>query len=155
MSWIFLMFWISVLWNVGYWRSSPILYATVLSFDSSLWFREDFQFPEIPLWIVDLSACTICVLVKKLSLVPRLFPTFSSIRFRVTGPMLRSLICLDSSIGQGDRCGSACIFLHVLYMDSPVGFMPIPCGFYYYSSVTEFGIRNGALQKFFYCIELF
>jgi hypothetical protein len=38
----------------------------------------------------------------------RLFPTFSSIRISVSGFMLRSLIHLDLSVAQGDRCGSIC-----------------------------------------------
>mgnify|MGYP007133048323 CR=1 FL=1 len=42
----------------------------------------------------------------------RLFPTFSSIRFSVSGFMLRSLIHLDLSFVQGDKYGSIFIFLH-------------------------------------------
>jgi hypothetical protein len=41
-----------------------------------------------------------------------LFLTFYSIRFSVSGFMLRSLIHLDLSFVQGDRCGSICILLH-------------------------------------------
>ena len=42
----------------------------------------------------------------------RLFPTFSSIRFSVSGFMWRSLIHLDLSFVQGDKNGSICILLH-------------------------------------------
>ena len=42
----------------------------------------------------------------------RLFPTFFSIRFSVTGFMWRSLIHLDLSFVQGDKNGSICILLH-------------------------------------------
>jgi hypothetical protein len=42
----------------------------------------------------------------------RLFSTFSSIRFSVSGFMLRSLIHLDLSFVQGDEYGSIFIFLH-------------------------------------------
>jgi hypothetical protein len=41
-----------------------------------------------------------------------LFPTFSSISFRVSGFMCRSLIHLDMSFVQGDNNGSICILLH-------------------------------------------
>jgi hypothetical protein len=43
----------------------------------------------------------------------RLFPSFSSIKFKVSGFMLRSLIYLDLSIVQDDKYGSIFIFLHV------------------------------------------
>jgi hypothetical protein len=55
------------------------------------------------------------VLFRKLTPVPvssRLFPTFSSIRFSVSGFMLRSLIHLDLSFVQGDKYGSIFILLH-------------------------------------------
>jgi hypothetical protein len=42
----------------------------------------------------------------------RLFPTFSSIRFSVSGFMLRSLIHLKLSFVQGDNYGYIFIFLH-------------------------------------------
>ena len=54
-------------------------------------------------------------MLKNLSSVPmhsRLFPTFSSIRFTVSGFMLRSLIHLNLSFVQGDRYGSIFILLH-------------------------------------------
>ena len=66
----------------------------ICSIDGILWLTEDFQYQFL---IVDLSACTIGVLFKKLSpvLVPaRLFLTFSSIRFSASGFMLRPLIYL-------------------------------------------------------------
>ena len=51
----------------------------------------------------------------ELSPVPmcsRLFPTFSSIRFSVSGFMFRFLINLDLSFVQGDKYGDICILLH-------------------------------------------
>ena len=42
----------------------------------------------------------------------RLFPTFSSINFSVSGFMWRSLIHLDLSFVQGDKNGSILILLH-------------------------------------------
>ena len=56
--------------------------------------------------IVDLSDCAVDVLFMKLFPVPmcsRLFPTFSSIRFSVSGFKLKSLIHLDLSFVQGDK----------------------------------------------------
>jgi hypothetical protein len=41
-----------------------------------------------------------------------LFPIFSSIRFSVSGFMLRSLIYLDLNFVQDDKSGSIFIFLH-------------------------------------------
>jgi hypothetical protein len=45
----------------------------------------------------------------------RLFPTFCSIRFIISGFMLRSLIHLDLSFVQGDKYGSIFILLHTDY----------------------------------------
>jgi hypothetical protein len=42
----------------------------------------------------------------------KVFPTFSPIRFRVSGFMLRSLIYLDLTFIQGNKYGSICILLH-------------------------------------------
>jgi hypothetical protein len=42
----------------------------------------------------------------------RIFPNFSSIRFSVSGFMLRSLIHLDLSFVPGDKNGSISILLH-------------------------------------------
>jgi hypothetical protein len=65
--------------------------------------------------VVDLRAQAIGVLFRKFSPVPtclRLFPTFSSNSFSVSGFMWRFLIHLDLSFGQGDKNGSMCILLH-------------------------------------------
>jgi hypothetical protein len=43
----------------------------------------------------------------------RLFPTFFSIRFSVSGFIWKFLIHLDMSFVQGDRNESICILLHV------------------------------------------
>ena len=60
--------------------------------------------------------CAAGVIFRKWFPVPMpssVLPTFSSIRFSVTGFMLRSLIHLDLSFVHGDRYGSIFIFLHV------------------------------------------
>jgi hypothetical protein len=65
--------------------------------------------------ILDLIAQAIAVLFRNLFPVPislRLFPTFSSIHFRVSGFMWSSLIHLDLSFVQGDKNGSIYILLH-------------------------------------------
>ena len=65
--------------------------------------------------IFELRAQAIGVLFRKISPVPmcsRLFPTFFSIGFSVSGFMWRSLIHLDLSFVQGVKNGSICILLH-------------------------------------------
>jgi hypothetical protein len=65
--------------------------------------------------ILDLTAQAIAVLVRNFAPVPiswRLFPTFSSINFSVSGFMWRSLMNLDLSFVQGDKNGSIRILLH-------------------------------------------
>ena len=65
--------------------------------------------------ILDLTAQAIAVLFRNFPPVPissRLFPTFSSISFSVSGFMWRSLIHLDLSFVQGDKNGSIWILLH-------------------------------------------
>ena len=66
--------------------------------------------------IFSLTAQAIAVLFRNFSPVPissRLFPTFSSISFSVSGFMWSSLIHLDLTLVQGDRNGSIHILLHV------------------------------------------
>jgi hypothetical protein len=68
--------------------------------------------------ILDLTAQAIAVLFRNFSPVPkssRLFPTFSSMSFSVSGFMWSSLIHLDLTLVQGDRNGSIRIFLHDNY----------------------------------------
>jgi hypothetical protein len=63
----------------------------------------------------DLTAQAIAVLFRNFSPVPislRLFPTFSSISFCVSGFMWSSLIYLDLTLVQPDRNGSIHILLH-------------------------------------------
>ena len=65
--------------------------------------------------IFDLTAQAIAVLFRNFSPVPislRLFPTFSSINFSVSGFMWRSLIHLNLSFVQGDKNESIRILLH-------------------------------------------
>jgi hypothetical protein len=45
----------------------------------------------------------------------RLFSTFSSVSFSVSGFMCRSLVHVDVSFVQGNKNGSICIFLHADY----------------------------------------
>jgi hypothetical protein len=66
--------------------------------------------------IVDLRVKAIGVLFRKFSPVPmcsRLFPTFSSISFSVSGFMWKSLIHLDLSFVQGDKNEFMYILQHV------------------------------------------
>ena len=73
---------------------------------------EHFSFVRYHLLIVSL----IGVLFRKLSIVPvssKPFPTFSSIRFSVSGFMLRCLIHLYQSFVKGDKYEYICILLHV------------------------------------------
>ncbi|XP_060229617.1 uncharacterized protein LOC132649570 isoform X2 [Meriones unguiculatus] len=75
-----------------------------------------FSFMKSHLLIVALRACAVGVLFRKFSPVPmssRVFPTFFSSRFNVSGSMLRSLIHLDFSFVQDEKYGSIFIFLHV------------------------------------------
>jgi hypothetical protein len=70
------------------------------------------NFMRSHLSILDLTAQA--VLFRNFSPVPissRLFPTFSSINFNISGLMHRSLIHLDLSFVQGDKNGSICILL--------------------------------------------
>jgi hypothetical protein len=65
--------------------------------------------------ILGLTAQAIAVLFRNFSPVPissRIFPTFSSINFSVSGLICRSLIHLDLSFVQRDKNGSIHIFLH-------------------------------------------
>jgi hypothetical protein len=67
------------------------------------------------LWILDLKAQAVAVLLRNFSLVPislRLFPTFSSISFIVSVFMWSSLIHLDLSLVHGDKNESIRILLH-------------------------------------------
>jgi hypothetical protein len=67
------------------------------------------------LLILDLIAQAIAVLFRNCPPVPislRLFFTFSSISFSVSGFVWSSLIYLDLSFVQGDKNGSIRIFLH-------------------------------------------
>ena len=73
------------------------------------------NFMRSHLSILDLTAQAIAVLFRNFSPVPissRLFPTFSSISFSVSGFMWSSLIHLDLSFVQRDKNGSICILLH-------------------------------------------
>jgi hypothetical protein len=65
--------------------------------------------------ILNLTAQVIAVLFRNFSPVPissKLFPTFSSISFSVSGFMWSSLIHLDLTVVQGNKNGSIRILLH-------------------------------------------
>lgn len=82
---------------------------------SDLRHAEPTSFMMFHLSIVDLSACAISVLFRKLSPVPmpsRLFPTSPSIWFSVSGFMVRPLIHLGLHFLQDNRYGSVWIILH-------------------------------------------
>jgi hypothetical protein len=67
------------------------------------------------LLILELTSQAIGVLFRNFSPVPicsRLFPTFSSIRFSVSGFTWRSFIHFDLSFVQGDKNGYICLLLH-------------------------------------------
>jgi hypothetical protein len=73
------------------------------------------NFMRSHLSILDLTAQAIAVLFRNFPPIPislRLFPTFSSISFSVSGFMWSSLIHLDLILVQGDSNGSICIPLH-------------------------------------------
>ena len=73
------------------------------------------SFMRSHLSILDLIMQAIAVLFRNFSPVPissRLFPTFSSISFSVSGFMWNSLTHLDLTLMQGDRNGSIHILLH-------------------------------------------
>lgn len=77
------------------------------------------QFHGVPFINVDLSACATDALFRKSLPVQtnsRLFPTFSSIRFRVPAFMLRPLIHLYYFV-QGNKYGSFCILHSVIQFD--------------------------------------
>ena len=65
--------------------------------------------------ILELTAQAVALLFRNFSPAPissRLFPTFSSISFSVSGFMWSSLIHLDLSRVQGDKNGSICLLIH-------------------------------------------
>jgi hypothetical protein len=73
------------------------------------------NFMRSHLLILALQAQAIAVLFRNFSRVPissRLFFTFSSINFSVSGFMWRSLTHLELSFVQGVKNGSICILLH-------------------------------------------
>jgi hypothetical protein len=73
------------------------------------------NFMRSHLLILDLTAQAIAVLFRNFSPVPislRLFPTFSSINFNVSGFMWSSLIHLDLTLVLRDRNGSIYFLLH-------------------------------------------
>jgi hypothetical protein len=69
------------------------------------------------LWILDLTAQAIAVLFRKFSPVLislRLFPTFSSVCYSVSGFMWSSLIHLDLNFVQGHKNGLISILLNLI-----------------------------------------
>jgi hypothetical protein len=83
----------------------------------SIVLQKVFRFMRPHLSILDLRAWAIDIQFRKLSPVPisfKLFFSFFTIRFSVAHLMLRSLIHLDLSFGQGDKYQSIC---NLLYAD--------------------------------------
>jgi hypothetical protein len=81
----------------------------------SIALRKLCNFMRYHLSILHLTAQAIAVLFRNFSPVPissRLFPTFSSISFSVSGFMWSSLIHLALTVVQGDKNGSIHILLH-------------------------------------------
>jgi hypothetical protein len=81
------------------------------------------SFMRSHLSILDHRAWAIGILFRKFPHLPmssRLFPNFSSIRFSVSGFMLRSLIYLNLSFLQCEKYGSIFIFLHTYRQTSTI-----------------------------------
>ena len=99
------------------WRVSEYLFLFLFCFVLlTMYFalQELFSFMRSHLLIVDLSGWAIGVLFRNLSPVPmcsRQFLTFFSIRFSVSGFMLRSLIHMDLNFVRAGRYGSICFLL--------------------------------------------
>jgi hypothetical protein len=92
---------------------SPVYKLLICTIDCVFALQKLFYFVSFFKSILDLRAWTIGILFKKLYTPPsprpislRLFFTFSSIRFSVSGFMLKSLIYLDLSFVQGNKYGS-------------------------------------------------
>jgi hypothetical protein len=93
----------------------PILSQYVVLLTVSFALQKLCYFIRSHLSIVDHRAQAIGVLFRKISpvlLCSRLFPTFSSFSFSVSGFIWRSLIHLDLSFVHEDKNGSICIFLY-------------------------------------------
>jgi len=83
--------------------------------DNVFCLTEDFQFHEVPFvnWSWSLNHwCFIHKIFLCAKFLLRLFPTFSSTRFSVSGFMWRSLIHLDMSLVLGNKNWSIWILLH-------------------------------------------
>jgi len=99
---------------------------------------------------VNLSACANHVLFRKSPPMPVLSLAFSSIGFSVSGLILRSLIYLELSFGQGDKYGSICnLFINsylvwpALLVEDAVFFPVCICGF----SLKKAGVHR--------CVDFF
>ena len=103
---------ISPLSDVRWWRYFPIEYVGCLF----VLLQKLLCFRRCHLSIVALSIYSTDAIFRTWSSVPmhsRILFTFSSIKFSVTGFIVRSLIYLDLIFVHGDRYGSTGIFLHV------------------------------------------
>jgi hypothetical protein len=82
--------------------------------ESVLALQKLMSFMRSHLFIVDLNACAISIVLRKSSPMPmhsNLFPSFSSAGFSIPDLMLRCLIHLDLSFVQGNQHGSSFILL--------------------------------------------
>ena len=97
---------------------SPSVGGLFLLFTVSFALQKLCNFMRSLFSILNLTAQAIAVIFRNFSPVPvssRLFPTFFSISFTVSGFMWSSLIHLDLTLVQGDRNGS----IHILLHDNP------------------------------------
>ena len=92
----------------------------------------------------------------------RLFPSFSSIRFSISGFMLKSLIHMDLSFVQDEKYGSMCILLHAdIQLDQHhllkmLSFFPFyPFGFLVKNQVSIWFITSVSLiiSLFSFCLD--
>jgi hypothetical protein len=89
----------------------------------------------------------------------RLFPTFSSISFSISGFMWSSLIHLDLTLVQGDRNGSICILLHDNHQLSQLHLLKMLSFFHWMvlaplSRSSDYKCVGSFLGLQFYCIDL-
>ena len=93
----------------------PICWLPFCLIDSVFCLTEALKFYDVPLVDFLSYSTSRCCSVQEFFPVPissRLFPTFSSINFNVSGFMWRSLIHLDLNFVQGDKNASIHILLH-------------------------------------------
>jgi len=109
----------------SWWNLFTICSLPFCATDNTLCLQKIFSFMGSYLLIIDHSFWAAFLFMSPIPLSSRLFPTFSSVRFSIFDFMLRSLIHLDLSFVQGNKCGYIIIILgvdillvqHLLYID--------------------------------------